>query len=1329
MRKWLSILLAFIMTIELLWGSLGAGRAAADAATGLAPVISVTKNLCKDGSVGRTPVITLTFDQSVRLVDGSGSAVIKLLDQTDSKHSISNLAIPVDVDTSNPGKRIYEIPVDVKKPLEYNHLYKVVVDEGIFEAEADSSIQNSLKELNFQTIEQGVQTYDPAVKTTSVSQNLKQLKITFNEKMKAGTGDVKLVLQSNINTVLETIPASRITVNNCDAMIPMTKSLALGTTYAVTIDSKAFVTETGADYAGIQNTSEWYFTTNRNTSMNTTYPSNNGILTGGQIILEYNQPVIAGSGTIELYRSNGTNVTKLNATSSLVKGSGTARITVDLSAYLQTNTDYYVLVSANAFQDQWKNNVPGITSSNDFRFYTAVDNSSGLTITNLDPADRKTGVAVDSDLYITFNRVVERGSGEVTVRKSGSSYNVPITVSASGRDARIRLDSGYTYDYDSTYYVTVGRNAFYDAQNYNIQYAGMSGSWSFQTPVTDKQPPVLQNSEMYNNTTIRLGYNKQLYSDSWLQTSSFSVTVNDEVRRISNIYTSGDSVYVTLETGVAVGQNVKISYSGGTRPIQDVYRNQAATFSLRDVLNGIDTALPKPSSGTVSSSNVTLYYNQSLKPVSSNAYEQFTVKADGTTFGIKSISQSGQTIYLTLSSPVSDGQVVKISYKPGKEAIQDSRGPNISAFTDFIVRNLQDTKPPVFQAAAGTGSKVTLTYNELLSTSNIPMKSQFSVLVNGVPNYVNTVEVKDNQVILTLETALNTNANAKVTVSYVPGTIRLTDLNGNAAGYINLEPVKIAEGNVNSEIKSITIQGDTLQITYNKTLTSQSYISTEQFQVYVDGVQRGVLQAFIGGDTVTLKLSGSVTSGQKVEVTYLPGVYGISDSTGKTMTYFNRLTASEVTADRKDLNLPEYLTLTDLKDFEVSTFVLNDKAVETSATVNSRNNQMMKQLFINPDKLKEAFDYIGKAKETTHTLLINTPTGYGSVMVSIPLSALENAKDREAAIAVRAGEAMLVLQLSQINVADISRTLQTGSSNITLNLAVDKLSTESAMFLNDKLSAAAIQKLTEPFDFYVMAVDNNASSHTAEMQFNNQYLILNNSTMSVDKMGVYQWDAGADKMTFVPATVQSGGASQIFRAKVKGNHLVIGGMAYKYYNDMNNHWAKDSIIDLASKFIIDGRTANTFAPNKNITRAEFAEYVARGLGLSGDVQTSQRFYDVTNTKENAFIGAAVKAGIIAGNTDGSFKPDSPITREQMAIIMARAMNYTGFRTELTYSPATYLKKFKDYKQIQSPESVARLLKEGIIQGVSPTAFQPKGNATRAQAAVMLERLLKKVGYL
>ncbi|MMZ66074.1 Endoglucanase precursor [compost metagenome] len=140
--------------------------------------------------------------------------------------------------------------------------------------------------------------------------------------------------------------------------------------------------------------------------------------------------------------------------------------------------------------------------------------------------------------------------------------------------------------------------------------------------------------------------------------------------------------------------------------------------------------------------------------------------------------------------------------------------------------------------------------------------------------------------------------------------------------------------------------------------------------------------------------------------------------------------------------------------------------------------------------------------------------------------------------------------------------------------------------------------------------------------------------------------------------------------------------------------------------------------------------VAKGLGLKGNDTGAMRFRDIRGgNAASAYIGAAADAGIITGNTDGTFKPDSLITREQMAIMMVRALEYGGNTVRLQSSTTATLAKFKDNKKIQSKDSVAKAVQEGIIQGMTSTTFQPQGNATRAQAAVMLKRVLNKLGYL
>jgi hypothetical protein len=142
--------------------------------------------------------------------------------------------------------------------------------------------------------------------------------------------------------------------------------------------------------------------------------------------------------------------------------------------------------------------------------------------------------------------------------------------------------------------------------------------------------------------------------------------------------------------------------------------------------------------------------------------------------------------------------------------------------------------------------------------------------------------------------------------------------------------------------------------------------------------------------------------------------------------------------------------------------------------------------------------------------------------------------------------------------------------------------------------------------------------------------------------------------------------------------------------------------------------------------------VARALGLSGDKTAAAKYRDVSvNSVMGAYIGAASKAGIIQGNTDGTFKPNNLITREQMALMVVRAMDYTGKGVTLNSDASTLLQKFSDSSKISKDAkvSVAKALQTQIIAGMTAKTFEPKGNATRAQAVVMLKRMMQAIQYI
>lgn len=1002
---------------------------------------------------------------------------------------------------------------------------------------------------------------------------------------------------------------------------------------------------------------------------------------------------------------------------------------------LQYGTTYTISFPDKAFM---VGNPNGVESSPlSWSFTTVSQPTTALTAT-FSPTNGSTGVNTSARPVITFNRNVKLNpsvtNGGITLRKTSNGAAVPISVSASSN--QVTIVPSYSLEEGTSYYVEIASNGIYDAQAPQLYFAGISGSsyWYFQTVANDKTAPVLQSSTMYNNTVIRLLYNETLNSSYNLPTSSFTVTVNGETRRLSYVTVSGDSVYVYLETGIAVGQDVKISYTGYSgQGIRDVAGNVAASFPSRAVTNGIDSVMPKPKDTSYATSNtVTLYFSDSLKSPSSYAYQQFTVTADGNNKPVSSISQSGSVVTLYLSSSISNGEVVKVSYTPGSYPLQDYRGMDIPAFSDFYVRNTYDTVAPVFKQAEGSGNKIIMTYNELLRTSPTPMKSQFSVLVNNAPVYVTAVEVVSNQVILTLASSFTKDQN--VTLSYVSGYGGIADSNGNLAGYVNLQPVTysaVAEG-----VRSISVTGDTLTIVYNSTLRASSYVPVNQFYVVVDKVNRGVQSATINGNTVTLKLASAVSAGQVVTLSYLTGAAPLYDSAGNILKSFNNMPVQNATGGQTtgtnvgQTSQPDYLITMSNAELGVGGYILNTNTAQTSGS-RSHSGTGMNRYTIDTAKLQTAFKYLTDNNVVTRRVVFEVPSTEKAAEVAVPVSALMDmySKGKTGSFAVKYNKVMYELPIEKISFTEISRALNVNSlTSAYLTIQLDPLTQSQLPTLNYS-NGVSTTPIADPMQIYVSAYNGTNVNNTVDVSHTGQIYFRTVNTTTNNQVSLVKYNLSSRSASFVPSKVTNGSSLLIFNGKVNGNSVIGPAAGYSYFNDTAKHWAKNDISELAGKLIIDGHSGAKFDPDKNITRAEFATFIAKGLGLEQDVTTAKRFPDVSAGTTGAYIGAAAKAGIINGNADGTFKPNSNITREQMALMMVRAMEYAGYNTSMNGASTATLTRFKDAAKIQAKDTVAKAVKEGIIQGVSATSFQPKGNATRAQAAVMLKRVLAKLNYI
>ena len=180
------------------------------------------------------------------------------------------------------------------------------------------------------------------------------------------------------------------------------------------------------------------------------------------------------------------------------------------------------------------------------------------------------------------------------------------------------------------------------------------------------------------------------------------------------------------------------------------------------------------------------------------------------------------------------------------------------------------------------------------------------------------------------------------------------------------------------------------------------------------------------------------------------------------------------------------------------------------------------------------------------------------------------------------------------------------------------------------------------------------------------------------------------------------------------------------FADMAEHWAHYDVEYMANEGLVAGKGEDAFDPEAQITRAEYLTILDRAMGYE---EVKEDFFpDVTSDSwYYGYVGAAKKNGLIEGlPTDDGFKPTQPITREEMALFTYNAIKAVGKNDEWVATMPDDFAKFTDTDEVSdwAKEAMQYLVQTGIIKGMTETTAAPRGNATRAQGAVILKRFMQ-----
>lgn len=175
------------------------------------------------------------------------------------------------------------------------------------------------------------------------------------------------------------------------------------------------------------------------------------------------------------------------------------------------------------------------------------------------------------------------------------------------------------------------------------------------------------------------------------------------------------------------------------------------------------------------------------------------------------------------------------------------------------------------------------------------------------------------------------------------------------------------------------------------------------------------------------------------------------------------------------------------------------------------------------------------------------------------------------------------------------------------------------------------------------------------------------------------------------------------------------------YTDVTGHWAEGVINALSDKDILGGYGDRTFRPDRDISRAEFTKVLVKAAGLTLAYPAAPSFTDVpAGAWYFPFIEAAVAYGMVVKDA-AQFRPDEPILREDMVVMLVRALGKAGLAREKAGASLTFV----DAASIPGAKRgyVAVASELGLIAGVGGGRFAPQGKATRAQAAAIAFRFL------
>ncbi|WP_317970024.1 S-layer homology domain-containing protein, partial [Paenibacillus sp. CCS19] len=411
------------------------------------------------------------------------------------------------------------------------------------------------------------------------------------------------------------------------------------------------------------------------------------------------------------------------------------------------------------------------------------------------------------------------------------------------------------------------------------------------------------------------------------------------------------------------------------------------------------------------------------------------------------------------------------------------------------------------------------------------------------------------------------------------------------------------------------------------------------------------------------------------------------------------------------------------KGFEVW---INGKAESVGKDATSaRNDQSVLTITLDPNKLA------AKLQAAEQGTVITIPVNDASDVIVGQLNGqmISQMADKQAVLVLQTGQASYTLPSVEIDIQAIVKQLGvTDLNQINVQIEIAKPTAETAELVKDAAADGGFALVLKPMQFTVRAQHDDRSIELSQFNSYIERTIAIPEGVDPNKITTAVVVEADGTTRHVPTKIvqQGGRYYAVINSLTNSTYaLIVHPVQFK---DVEGLAAQDAINDLGSRMIVQGSGKGLYEPRKSITRAEFIAIIVRALGLE-QINGVSPFSDV---KQSAWYNGAVNAAyayhLIDGLGDGQFHAQDVITREQAMVIIARAMTLTKLTETISAQSAdTALKPYSDAGNVSiwAEQSIMLCLQAGLVNGKSSKLLAPKDHITKAEVAIIIERLLQQ----